>query len=366
MNFTRIKTTMMAGVLAASMILPGMTAFAAETAKQPTEKNPQIVKTVDVDKNVSEITGTDAFIRFKVEQTTNSDGVISPKTDIATRDIGISVSDPKNITPADIIDTSGLAWNIDENGVNTTLKAGEYTFKVYETTEQSKTDFGWTEIDDKVYIVHVYVDNTGKVTYGLTYITDEGKESAKVDQAKFNNTYNKKSEKDGKTYKLTVTKNVLDKTYVAADQDYEITITFTVPSQQKTVTDAAYTTSVGTRTVSKDGKTVTIVAKIKDKGSIVVDKIAVGATYTVEETSQADLGANFVKAQYKTNTAEKAVDKLEAQTFAEADASVEVQNTFKEVTVTGVVTSIAPYVTLVVLAVAAIAAYMAMKARVAR
>lgn len=351
MKFTRLKTTAMAGIMAASMVMPGMTAMAADSA--------QIQKTVTANAGVTTIPSADQDVTFKVTQVGNAGGNVAPSNlfdDASTAQI----EDSKTVTIsiADVSTTKTFTESILSNTEVSNLKVGEYNFKVEETLEQSTGDFGWVVVnEDKItYNLQVLKDANGNVTYQLSDATDTTK---KKDVAEFKNTYNKKSTNpDGSVSTLTVKKSVENSKYVDEDTEYPITIVITAPDEQQSIGNDSYTVADGiSRDVDEDAKTVTIKANVKKDGTIVVSNLAVGATYKVTETTTglADLGWN-----------EKASTTEASGTVVESSANAEIKNVFNSPAETGVVTTIAPYVTLVVLAVAAIAAYAALKRRVAR
>lgn len=363
MKFTRIKTTMMAGMLAASMLMPGMTAMAAKSEADGSVTTAQIQKTVTVNTNVADIAGQ--TVQFTVEQ--DDTDVYQITNGISTKSITFATTDTTKDTS--IVQYTDILSSDEITAI--TANAGEYHFTVKESSDglSLTNGNGWTVTDtDKTCYLRVVVDNNGNATYFLSATKGETDKTKKADYASFDNTYNKKStDTDGNATTLTVKKTVVNPEYApSADQTYPITIEITVPTTTKkdasgkyVIDSTAYAIAGKTPTVDTAKGTVTYVIDYKNGDSYTVTNVAVGATWTVSEDTTALANTNFVKSE---------ID-VAGGTFADGTAASPVStvtNTFKSITVTGVVTSIAPYVTLVVLAVAAVAAYMAMKARIAR
>lgn len=376
MKFTRLKTTVMAGVLAASMVLPGKTALAA--GSQITKDNngkvttAQAQKTVTVADGVTTLPTADQSITIKVEQVDNAtiDGKQQPKHEVTVENKTLSLTDSATnnaiLGVADILSADEI----------TAIKAnpGEYTFVVSEDTTTLTEDadgFGWTQTDDSTYYLRVIVDNKTPqtVSYFLTEDQVSTDKSVKLSHADFANTYNKKSTDDDESDKLSA----LTVKMVVAGDGVDLTKTFpaeveiTAPSVSGNVKGDAYTAYVkdaqGNLTEITDaaayvvdGKKVTIKANLKNGESIVVKNMAVGATYSFKDTYD-ESDSSFVSRDWTNNGSGK---------IGEESSNETITLTFKDLTVTGVVTDIAPYVTLVVLAGAAVVAYMALKRRVAR
>lgn len=350
MKFTRLKTTAMAGIMAASMVMPGMTAMAADSA--------QIQKTVKANAGVTTIPSADQDVTFKVTQVGNAGGNVAPSNlfdDASTTEIENSKT--VTISIADVSTTKTFTESILSSTEVNNLKVGEYNFKVEETLEQSTGDFGWVVVnEDKItYNLQVLKDKSGNVVYQLSDASNTKEKKKTI--AEFKNTYNKKSTNDdGEVSTLTVTKSVTNPEYVDKDQTYPITIVITPPAEQQQITDESYTVGEGVSREVKEGK-VYITADVKDAGSIVVSNLAVGASYAVSEDTTGLDSLGWVESK-STTTADG--------TIGEADAAETIVNYYEDIPLTGVVASVAPYVTLVVLAVAAVVAYMALKRRVAR
>lgn len=363
MNFKRIKTTAAAGILAASMILPNMTAFAALNDDGGVD-TAQIKKTVQADANVSGIPTADKDVTFLVHQVGNASGNTAPSSvsdSYVTIDVSTAAGESTDFAQAILADVSGLT-------------TGEYTFEVTETLQASGSDFGWTSVntEGKTYYLRVVVKSDGTKLYFITASNTAG--ATKIETADFINVYNKKSiDEGGNANTLTVTKTIDDDdaAYINNSETYPITITFNVPDEQTAVnkgTSYVVTSPANAEWSYADG-VVTISANIARNESIVVSNIAVGATYSVsEDTSSLDStfqGVDYTVEEGSTQLQNKGTA-CSSMTFKNASQTVDVHNDFQNITITGVVTDVAPYVTLVVVAVAAIAAYVIMKRRIAR
>lgn len=470
MRFTRVKTTLMTGMLAASMVMPGMTAYAAlgneKAASFTTDESLKINKTIEAAKGIT-IPGT---ITFKVERydaksgnttTDNGDGTVQPdlktgndvKAYPATYDIygnGVTgKTDAINISEGagSTLITSGT--NYAANGANRLVSTdniladlegacqtnGEYTFKITETapTLKSETDaYGWTAVDDTVYYLHVYVTTNAQGQKEYQYLATKGTAvngkntgaegfteastgvtaayQNKVSSIDFKNTYTKRAGSDGGTptdenpkqgASLVIEKKVVDKNgndaaYESSNATYTFKVkltssnTATVGNGQNELgkfTYKVYTkaTTAGQKDTLAETKTDqaldssnNLSITIKSNQYIVFEDIPAGVTAKVEETEPAaslNISSTQIvgkaNGQSFTESADKSKQYKEGRdtgdfVLGEKENSVVYSNVYQDVTVTGVVTNIAPYVTLVAAAVLAIAAYMGLKNRIAR
>lgn len=414
MNLNRIKTTMATGMLAASMILPGMTAYAVDAVPgkgvgaSATTTTPAINKTVKAADGVT-LPQTDV-IKFTATQydhdgpaigKQNSDGTTQPLDTIAPTDFTINVSALTAIeNSTNLAGTAAIGTTF----TSKLTKNGEYTFTLEESDELDKgTDkYGWT-INDTTLYLHVYVsdevDATGaktgsKVYEWLVTATDElGDTVTKLGALDYENTFTKRAgssevpvepgtDPDDPNYNypsLTVKKTVDGNSakYENEDTEYEFTITFTGDGDTAVVDTNGYAYQVykDGSAVSGTGKSGTLksgdTVSLKNGEEVRFSDIQAGIKVNVEETGTL---TNIQKTEVtvvsdgNTVTPADGDQKTKAGTFllGEGTNKAEYTNTYSDITVTGVVTDIAPYVTLIAVAVAAIAAYMGLKSRIAR
>lgn len=349
MKTMKIKSIAMAGVLSLSM-LAGMPVMAAT---KDTSEVPTITKTVTKADGVTSIDTSNQTVTFSVKQVQNKDGISAPSS-IKDSNKTISLTDLNNIPTTAILTDDEVSQ----------LKTGEYTFEITENIPEKPVDdngFGWTVLDKSTYYLQILVKNDNTKIYQI-YQTNGETDPSKKDSASFTNTYNKKGGD------LTVTKTVSNPSYVDANQTYPITIEITLPDVVDSAkSQTAVTATVSGKdnaesktkaTVSKDQastKKVTVSADLKDGEKIIVTNLPVGATYTFSEDTK-NL-KNFKEVKYSNSGEGKITVNGSNET---------VTNTFNDVTVTGVVTNIAPYITMVVVAGAAIAVYVVLKKRLAR
>lgn len=423
MNLNKIKMTMATGVLAASMILPGMTAFAAPKTTVTGGTTDFIVKTVKSPEGVSYTNQTFSYT-FEQDGYQTVDG---SKTFVGgTDDSGVKA----NLVEASIpgVSTSAMASNKNNvtNGVDTeTAKVsislenitvpGVYTYTVKETARTTtQTSEGVNEAngttwkyDVTTYKLRVYVTKdatTGALTKTMTLVdSSKDTDDDKVATADFTNLVTKRGGSgDGEdsdngptpgTDKaaLTISKALAtgDAAYEPTNQTYAFTVNFTEndlntadDGLDKDNTYEYYIVSAdGTRgSVQTINNGETISLKNGEKAEFY--KIYAGTTVVVTETGKDKDGNTIknlkeVKAKVTSNDETKnagtnALTKTDAGyatssfVIGEGTNSAEFTNDFSDVTVTGVVTNVAPYITLVVVAVAAVAAYMGLKSRIAR
>lgn len=379
MNLKRIKTSAAAGILAASMLLPNMTAFAAVSTfgKDATDV---ITKKVTADDGV---TFTNESFTYTFEQ-----------REANVQDSGVTANQETVTIPSITIDSasSGEAYTTDENGnkvytftkggidLTNIEKAGVYTFTVKETARDTSGDPAGTTwvYDESQYILRVYAKNDGNggLNYEMTLrkLNEDGTEPAdgdKLTTAEFNNTLTKTAAF------LRIAKLVDNDEFADENTDYTFEVTFdegklntaSADGYAYTITDGSHTYDSGT---IKSGETITM----KKNQYAEFKTIPAGTTVTVKEINLASnintvtvteyVGQTEVKDAKLTHDEDNNTYVTDSILVDEAGTSITFTNTWKDVTITGVVTNIAPYVTLVVVATAAIAAYVVLKRRIAR
>lgn len=397
MNLTRVRATIVAGMLASSMVLPGMTVMAKD-ATTGAVAEASIKKTVTVAPGVTSIPTADSTVTFTVDQAANASGIVAPNVqqggslltgNTATVDVS-TASAANNEFAQEILTGAGI--DLTDYGV------GEYTFEIKEQTSSlnlagTESSFGWSVVDSSTYYLRVLIKNeTSGGTSTMYFITDSNDANAysqighKLDNAAFANTYNKKSTDDGTpsgaANTLTVTKQVIHPEYVSSSNEYDVKVTVQLPETQRDK-DGTYFAAAGDYTATISGAvngctaevtkgdldttagTIEYTVSLHDGESIVISDLAEGATYSVEETNRSEF-QNLDKTLYKVDGDMTGTNDCASQTFDSDSSTVIVENTFKDVTATGVVTSVAPYITLVAVAAAGIAGYMVLKRRVAR
>lgn len=413
MKLTRLKTTVMAGVLAASMVLPGMTAMAMTTVTDPADgKNNALTKTIVTPEGVSYSGETFTFTFEQGANTVKDSGVLANQKTYTIPDITISDVSSEGLTLSDGKYTRTITKDIDLSNI---VEPGVYTYTIAETanTNSSKTKEEWT-YDSTTYLLRVYVTKgeDNKLTKTMTIIdasntlaedaTDADKETyndKKVGAAAFTN---KMTKNGGSTPdpedpskdpvpSLVVGKVVEDNTYEIKGQEYTFTLTFDTNGLND---ELEKTNAYSYVIVDKDGNAVNGEDGNQKSGTLTLDnnkqatlklqdgeyaqfnKIYAGTKVSINEAYVTNLTA--VKIEYTSNgTTADAVNKTNVTKnstdlgvsnvlIGEKKNTITYTNTYADVTVTGVVTNVAPYVTLVVVAVAAVAAYVVLKRRVAR
>lgn len=301
-----------AALVAAAMMM-ALCCVSAFAATEPSTTAPVIKKTITIPKGVT----VPSNVTFKITQVDNADNVAAPAT-VTIPDVTATVNGQSSKTGSIVVDN--LAINFDS-----VTAVGEYTFKVVED-DASLTGGKWSVRDGEDFYVHVYVDKNNNKKYSITG-TNEATDTVKLDEITFTNAVSAKSS-------LTVKKTV-DNDYVDKDTEYTFTIKFSDKDTAETF-------------ILKAGQS-------KD-----FPNLDAGVTYTLTETKPT--GANYVSTSNSLveNSAEaKTVDGLEVKDalIGEGTNSVEVTNTYKQVSPTGVLTRIMPFVAMIVAAGAAAAAY---------
>lgn len=349
----KFRVLLLTFVVAVTMMAGSLSVFAA--GETPTETEPTVTKTVNV---ADGITIADDVV-LTVHQVSNADNVVAPMT---VDDYTVTIS------KADLNGTDHQKAGVSLGLEAKTTAVGEYTFMVTETSPTAKAAdaaYGWT-VDTSVYYVHVYVDKDKNHQYLLTK-TDNAVETIgegdaatsqlknKTDKFEFVNTFTKGAD-------LTIEKTVSNPTYVDADTYYEFTITFTgndtvtVPSEgfEFTGTKASLnkTDAASTGSLKSGDK-----FYLQDGGSIKFEGIPAGVKYTVTETAATNVASTTV-----TVDGEGITDGA-TQTLDENNDVVSYTNTYKDVTITGVIMNVLPFVMMIAIAGAAAAMYVASRRR---
>lgn len=339
---TAIIAAAMTLLLALGAAVTGLTAHAAD---QPTTTEPQVNKTVNV---ADGITISDDAV-FSVKQVPNADGVTAPAT-VADGTVSISAASLKANTK--VSESLGLAAK--------TTAVGEYTFEVKETAPADKTGtYGWT-VDKTTYYVHVYVAQNGDhsyiVTKGTNTITDS-KLDNKVDSIDFTNTFTKEAGA------FTVKKTVENDQYADADTLYNFTATFKESSTSGEVSTFINQIQVADATdKAVSGNAITF--KLKKGETATFTNVPAGVKVDVVEAQATNVKSTTIA--ITSNGGEtKTKDGLDSGEvlLGENLNSIVYTNTYKDVTLTGVATKIAPFIAMVAIAGGAVALYIVSRRR---
>ena len=317
----------------------------AATANVETHESIPVTKTITYAGGVTLPANDKVTVHFV--QTDNKEGEPA-KVDVNIPDMTL------NTTNADF--TSNTAKQIGEVTGDKFEKYGVYHYTVTETSPTNEK--GW-EVGGETYTLNVYVHNNeqGEKVKEFTLANNSGEKSG---TAAFTNTYTT-------TTNLTIKKNVTDDSKIEdPNQTYSFTVTLENVAPNTIATDANFTwkgDKNSNGTITGTNGTVTL----KNGETATISDLPAGTKVTVSETTTGNFTTKNKVTAYTKNDAEKdgaSTDQFILQN--DGINAVEFTNTYKTVTVTGVVTNIAPYITMVVVAGAAIAVYVVLKKRLAR
>jgi hypothetical protein len=329
-------------LLAMGSAVVGMNVHAAD---QPTKDEPTVNKKVNV---ADGITISDNAV-FSVTQVANADGVAAPaKVDYYT--VTIPAANLK--ANAKVSESLGLAAK--------TTAVGEYTFEVKETAPADKTGtYGWT-VDKTTYYVHVYVAQNGDhsyiVTKGTNTITDS-KLDNKVDSIDFTNTFTKEAGT------FTVKKTVENDQYADANTLYSFTATFKKSATSGEVSSFINAIKVaGATDKAVSGNAITF--KLKKDETATFTNVPAGVKVDVVEAQATNVKSTkiAISSNGGETTNRDGLDSGEVL-LGEKDNSIVYTNTYNDVTLTGVVTTIAPFIAMVAIAGGAVALYIVSRRR---
>ncbi|XCB29128.1 QVPTGV class sortase B protein-sorting domain-containing protein [Arcanobacterium hippocoleae] len=240
--------------------------------------------------------------------------------------------------------TTSASYNFNEKQ-NVDYADQKNTIQRYVVKEMATQVPGVT-VDDKQFLLDVYVGNDGNVKYLVGYDTTDGKTVGNKAPIVFNNKY--------KSHSLTISKIVEDTTaFVDENAEFEFNVTVNTLANSgvtkltaKTIKDNQPVANSSNPAEVTVGKETTF--KLKNGENFVLSGLPQGMTYSVSETPNANYTA---KVQVNTE-AEQASSEVQNQAMADKDSAVKFTNTRNPITPTGVLLNVAPY--LVALAVVAI------------
>lgn len=396
MNFKKTKVAVASGLMAASMVLAPLAAYADTSFNSAS-----IQKTVHVADGVT-IVGN---IHFSVEQVPNQgdNATVAPNEDPTTHAIetigGLKTdyqvkTDNKTNASDDAAGSTHLATDftyVESVALDFSQLTypGEYTFVVKELKTDGETTLeeydkstgkGWT-FSDAQYLVRVYVKNDSnrtkeytiqKGTYNETEKTwkADSTDEAKKDTAAFENTYQTTGNiiNNGEP-SLKITKKVTENGYVSSNEKFDFTIVFeadegspaTVPSNITPKDSEKYSWG------KMDGQDNTYTFQLKADETLEFDKLPAGIHWTVTEATFTNKNKTNVVGKANGETVgDDTTDQMTVgrQLLGENENTVTFTNFFKDVTVTGVVTHSAPFVIMVGALFVAVGGYVVLKKRI--
>ena len=241
-----------------------------------------------------------------------------------------------------------------------TDKVGEYTFKV----KESVTGDSWTQKDDTVRYLHVYVSNENDTltrTYSVTADNTIVAANEKTD-LNFNNNYN------GSAAKAEISKAVNNGQYVDKTQDYTFTVTFTKPSTADSLnlTTIAQNVKIYEGNTEKDNTAKVVEGKIqltlKRDQRAEFTNLPAGTTMNVTEKTTG-IGASYKSTDVKIGENTTKNTTTASTVLNEGNNTVAYTNNYQPTTITGVITQIAPFIAMVAIAGGAVALYLVSRRR---
>jgi hypothetical protein len=336
----KFRVLLLTAVLAVAMMAGSLSVFAAD------EVIP-VSKTLNVANGVT----TEQTFAFKLTQANKTSAptghVVAPKT---VSDITTTVTVSTDGTGATTV-TGGFS----QSDFADLDVAGEYLFTLTETTEDAMTDgYGLdANTGDNTYYVQVLVKNGES---GLEYeyhmasnnfnAEDAADEpGAKVTEAAFTNLFTEVAP-------LTVSKVVSNPEYADPDQEFTIKVVFTRDTTNF---------NPATATIGYDGETydygdeITLI--LKDGGSAELTNIPVGTTYVVSEEPP----TNYETPEITYSSGDTGL--IEDTATNENANTATVTNTLNDITITGVIMNILPFVMMIAIGGAAAALYVVSRRR---
>ena len=236
-------------------------------------------------------------------------------------------------------------------------KPGVYEYTIAETKVGTGDPAELWSSDTKTYDLKVYVKNG--VNGGLEYSYAIFDEDTKLDEAAFENIYRPIS--GGDNASITITKKVTHGEWAASD-----TYTFNVTFGKTDITDPGDFTVTGGVGDAKDAIDITADSAyeftLKDGQTFSFYGLPQGITYSIVETDPSTGEANYKETDISGATT---ADGLTGSgTLAADTTTVQYENIYEDIPMTGLAISIAPFIAMFAAVGAAIALYVAAKRRV--
>ena len=419
MNFKKTKVAVASGLMAASMVLAPLAAYADTFGPaNPAMSSASIVKTVNVAdgttiagnvifqlKQINEPSATMADVTAPNETTSGFaeiNGIKNGTTDytydestrvykVEAKTDGKTNASDKEVAANDddttYIESVGLDFSQAYVEGKNRLDNGLYTFELTEVENSAakyqnhgdddvNKPYGWSGIDKTVYYLRVYVTSRG-IEYTIAKKNDDNT-TTKVEKADFNDTYtaraNSKKE-DGNPStdaSLVINKTVADKTYLVNGTKFNFTVNFTgvtgLVNVPTTLHAVIYKTGTNTRVGGEKTLTVTegkVTFSLEDGQEIRFADIPAGVKYTVTEGDFANDGGTKNITTASNLTGWKSGKTTETAVLSDKVANgTGYENTLKTITITGVVTHSAPFVIMVGALFVAVGGYVVLKKRI--
>lgn len=359
----KFRVLLLTFVVAVTMMAGSLSVFAADGST--TGGDLTNGDKVPVSKTVKVADGTTFSEKITIKATHVANSTNNPACPVAVGSVGpfskeLTVTQAAKTTPVeDTIDFSSLT------------KPGLYTFSVVEETPTAQGGGTWSVVDTTKYYLQVLVKSDGTKQYALSKGEDivAANSEDKADEAAFDNTY-------VKTSSLEVSKAVVGD-YADLDQDFDYEVTFhnVAPNAAATVTwtktDKAGATTTGELSLpaaTAADPTVTYTFKLKATEKIVFSGLPTGATYDIKETGVANYKAKatLTTGSATSQIAEGALGADISKTgtlIDEGTNKAEFTNTYQEITITGVIMNVLPFVMMIAIAGAAAAMYVVSRRR---
>ena len=337
----KFRVLLLTFVVAVTMMASSLSVFAVQgNASEASATVPTLTKEVTIAEGV---TMPETAFEFTAELTTNADNVDTPAG--ATQSFVTTVSGAETVGTGTALTFTGAL------NVPTTWAVGEYTYEITETAPtQTAEATGWTTIDTAKYYLHVYAKNDNTVLYSITKTNEVGAEKVPDEEFKFSNEY---ENNDGE---LTVSKAVTNPEYVPADTEYTFTLTFTTNGSAAAPDSVTGTKGTETITVSNGGT-----FTLKNNESIKFENLPVGVQYQVVET--APTHASYKETSIVVDGTNVSGLDTGAKKITETANSAAYTNVYAEVTITGVIMNVLPFVMMIAIGGAAAAMYVVSRRR---
>ena len=288
---------------------------------------------------------------------------------------------------ASIEDLTGFT-SADSDGKTATIKfaggfaaPGVYAYTMKEKPQQvGENEFGWSKTDDTEYLIRVLVkagENGNEDPVYLVYKPDENgtygtdKKYSKVDDLTIENAWTAKAGKDEESsFELTKKVEGTGADY-SADTKYQFKVTVTVPTSATKTTytvdgDAKDDKGAAVKNITSGSE---LVLYLENGKTAQFKDLPVGTTVAVTEVKEGVMAANTkTTIAYTENGDEKDVtgDNVTecSLTLGEGKNNAIYTNKYEDITETGLVMNLAPFVAMFAAVAGAIALYIAAKRRV--
>ena len=323
------------------LLIPSNASAAADMA------DPSVHKIVKVAEGLTIPDTTFTFTATQYDEDTEEDGYQNPDGTTALAHVALD-NVTVNFNGETSESTLEKTVQFDLSGITA---PGEYTYEVAETDGGADH---WT-YDTQTYYMQVLVRNDGTKTYTIT--KTKGDTAAKEGSFHFTNEYKKYAS-------LTVKKTVVNPEY-EENGKYSFTITFADGKDADKISELDL--SANNPELTKTDQ-LTYTFTLANDEELTINGIPAGTKYMISEAKPESKNYVSTKIEQTVNGSDSKITTSElrtinAQVIGEQENTAVYENTYRQVSPTGIIMNIAPYIAMIAIAAGLVALYLISRRR---